>query len=44
MTETILANARLVLPDETISGQLRMVDGRIADIAQGTRVPPGAID
>ncbi|KGJ04401.1 alpha-D-ribose 1-methylphosphonate 5-triphosphate diphosphatase [Paracoccus sphaerophysae] len=44
MTETILANARLVLPEETISGQVRMVDGRIADIAQGTQVPPGAID
>ena len=31
MTETILANARLVLPDETISGQIRLADGRIAD-------------
>lgn len=44
MTETILANARLVLPDETISGQIRLAEGRIADIAQGTGVPAGAIN
>ncbi len=40
--ETILANATLVLPDETLRGQVRIVDGRIADIAEGTAVPPGA--
>ena len=44
MTETILANATLVLPTETLRGQLRLVDGHIADIAEGTSVPPGAID
>jgi alpha-D-ribose 1-methylphosphonate 5-triphosphate diphosphatase len=42
--ETILANATLVLPDETLRGQIRIVDGRIADIAQGQDVPPGAED
>jgi alpha-D-ribose 1-methylphosphonate 5-triphosphate diphosphatase len=44
MTDTILANACLVLPDETMTGQIRMVDGRIADIAGGAGVPPGAVD
>jgi alpha-D-ribose 1-methylphosphonate 5-triphosphate diphosphatase len=43
-TEVILANATLVLPDETVHGQVRMLDGRIADIAGGKDVPPGAID
>lgn len=44
MTDTILANATLVLPDETLRGQLRLSDGRIADIAEGSAVPAGAID
>jgi alpha-D-ribose 1-methylphosphonate 5-triphosphate diphosphatase len=44
MTETILANAMLVLPGETLRGQLRMVDGRIVDIATGSAVPAGAED
>jgi alpha-D-ribose 1-methylphosphonate 5-triphosphate diphosphatase len=43
-TETTLANATLVLPDGVLRGQLRFVDGSIADIAEGTGVPPGAID
>ncbi|NHB75249.1 alpha-D-ribose 1-methylphosphonate 5-triphosphate diphosphatase [Rhodobacter calidifons] len=43
-TETILANATLVLPTETLRGQLRVVDGRIQDIAEGTGVPHGAVD
>ncbi|MBF9030887.1 alpha-D-ribose 1-methylphosphonate 5-triphosphate diphosphatase [Rhodobacterales bacterium HKCCE3408] len=42
--ETILANARLVLPDEVVTGSLRISDGRIAAIDTGTTVPPGAID
>ena len=42
--ETILANATLVLPDQTLRGQVRMVDGRIADIAEGQGVPAGAED
>lgn len=44
MTETILANARLVLPDEVLTGSLRLTDGRITAIDAGTAVPPGAID
>lgn len=44
MNETILANATLVLPNETLRGQLRMVDGRIADISAGSAVPPAAED
>ena len=44
MTETILANALLVLPEESFRGQLRLSDGRIADIAKGTAVPAGAVD
>lgn len=43
-SETILANATLVLPGETLRGQLRIVDGRIADIAAGRALPPGAED
>lgn len=42
--ETILANATLVLPDETLRGQVRIVDGKIADIAEGRDVPAGAED
>ena len=44
MTETILANAMLVLPGETLRGQIRMVDGQIADLAEGPSVPVGAVD
>ncbi len=43
-TETILANATLVLPTETLRGQVRLKDGQIADIAEGVTVPQGAID
>jgi alpha-D-ribose 1-methylphosphonate 5-triphosphate diphosphatase len=43
-SETILANATLVLPRETLRGQVRLADGRIRDIAEGTGVPPGAVD
>jgi len=45
MTQTtILANARLVLADEVISGSLTFADGVITSIDQGTSVPTGAID
>ncbi|MCB6179782.1 alpha-D-ribose 1-methylphosphonate 5-triphosphate diphosphatase [Rhodobacter sp. Har01] len=44
MTETILANARLVLPDEVLTGSLKMTDGRITAIDPGGAVPPGALD
>ncbi|MEF9604922.1 alpha-D-ribose 1-methylphosphonate 5-triphosphate diphosphatase, partial [Paracoccus sp. PXZ] len=44
MTETILANATLILPGEVIRGALRMADGHIAAIDQGAAVPPGAVN
>ncbi|CAM3056274.1 alpha-D-ribose 1-methylphosphonate 5-triphosphate diphosphatase [Paracoccus nototheniae] len=44
MTETILANAMLVLPSEVVAGHLVLRDGRIAAIGQGRAVPAGAID
>jgi alpha-D-ribose 1-methylphosphonate 5-triphosphate diphosphatase len=44
MTETLLANATLVLPGETVRGLLRLQDGHIADLTEGTSVPGGAID
>jgi len=44
MTDTLLANATLILPDEVIRGRLHLSDGRIAAIDPGTTVPPGAVD
>ena len=44
MTDTILANATLVLPDEVITGTLHLKDGLIAGIDLGTSMPKGAID
>lgn len=44
MTETILANATLVLPRDVLRGSLHVVDGHIAGISEGTSVPPGAVD
>ena len=44
MTETILANARLVLGDETLLGSIRLRDGLITDITPGASVPAGATD
>ncbi|WP_068113070.1 alpha-D-ribose 1-methylphosphonate 5-triphosphate diphosphatase [Tropicimonas marinistellae] len=44
MTQTIFANARLVLPDEVVRGSLRVAGGRITDIAAGASVPAGAVD
>jgi alpha-D-ribose 1-methylphosphonate 5-triphosphate diphosphatase len=44
MTETILANATLVLPGEVLHGQVRLAEGRIADIAGGRQVSTGALD
>lgn len=43
-SETILANATLVLPTETLRGTLRMVHGLVVDISEGTTVPAGAED
>ncbi|MEO1460173.1 MAG: alpha-D-ribose 1-methylphosphonate 5-triphosphate diphosphatase, partial [Pseudomonadota bacterium] len=39
-----LANARLVLGEEVVTGSLRIEDGRIADMGTGAGVPPGAED
>ncbi len=44
MTETLLANAMLVLPDEVIHGAIRIENGKITDMDQGSSVPNGAID
>ena len=44
MSDLILANATLVLPDETRRGAVRVVDGHITEISDGTGVPAGAVD
>jgi len=41
---TVLANARLVLPDGTMHGALHMADGLITRIDEGASIPPGALD
>ena len=42
--ETILANAKIILPDAVIPGSVVLRDGVIADIAEGSAVPQGAVD
>ncbi len=42
--ETVLANATLILPDEIVTGAVRMVGEDIADISGGSSVPKGAED
>ncbi len=42
--ETILGNARLILPDEVITGSIVIRDGMIAAIDSGPSTAPGAID
>ncbi len=44
MTDTVLANATLVLPDAVVRGSLLIRDGQIAAIDAGTAVPKGAVD
>lgn len=44
MTRTILANARLILPDAVMPGAVILQGGTIAAITPGQGVPPGAID
>lgn len=44
MTETVLANASLILRDRVVTGSLVIRDGLIADLAEGAGVPAGAID
>ena len=41
---TVLANARLILPDRVLRGALTLADGQIAAITPGEAVPAGAID
>ncbi|MRX50726.1 alpha-D-ribose 1-methylphosphonate 5-triphosphate diphosphatase [Paracoccus sp. S-4012] len=44
MSETVLANAMLVLPGEVVRGSLRIAEGRIAEVQPGAGVPKGAED
>lgn len=44
MTDMILANARLVLPDAVLPGAVVIRDGLIHAVEPGTAVPPGAED
>ncbi|HWL56943.1 MAG TPA: alpha-D-ribose 1-methylphosphonate 5-triphosphate diphosphatase [Paracoccus sp. (in: a-proteobacteria)] len=44
MTQTILANARLILPDQVVTGAIVIDEGRIAEILPGEAVPAGALD
>ncbi|WP_422073499.1 alpha-D-ribose 1-methylphosphonate 5-triphosphate diphosphatase [Tranquillimonas rosea] len=44
MSEAILANANLVLPDRMLRGAVTLRDGRIADIAEGSAAPAGTVD
>jgi alpha-D-ribose 1-methylphosphonate 5-triphosphate diphosphatase len=44
MSDVILANATLVLPDEVMRGTLQIVDGLIVAIDPGTGVSRGAVD
>ncbi|GAB4228158.1 MAG: alpha-D-ribose 1-methylphosphonate 5-triphosphate diphosphatase [Kiloniellaceae bacterium] len=44
MPERILSNARLVLEDEVVQGNLYLRDGRIAEVALGATAVPGAED
>jgi alpha-D-ribose 1-methylphosphonate 5-triphosphate diphosphatase len=43
-TQTIFANATLILPTEVVRGSLQITDGIITDIDTGVGVPHGAID
>jgi len=44
MSELILTNARLVLPDQIVTGTIHIRDGIIASIEAGLSRVPGAID
>jgi alpha-D-ribose 1-methylphosphonate 5-triphosphate diphosphatase len=44
MTDTVLANAMLVLPGEVLRGSLRLTGDRITSIDPGQAVPRGAVD
>jgi alpha-D-ribose 1-methylphosphonate 5-triphosphate diphosphatase len=44
MIQTVLTNARLVLPDQVISGSVVMCGGDIVDVQPGRSQAPGALD
>lgn len=44
MTQTVLANAELVLETEVVRGSVAFRDGVIAAVDQGSAAPPGALD
>jgi alpha-D-ribose 1-methylphosphonate 5-triphosphate diphosphatase len=44
MTDTVLTNARLVLPDEVILGSVVIADGKLRVVESGASSHPGAID
>jgi len=44
MTETILANATLVLKDAVLRGRIHLAEGVIRDVAEGGSIPAGAVD
>ncbi len=44
MTQTILANAQLILPDRVTPGAVVIQNGLIAEILPGTSLPSGALD
>ncbi|MEX5729449.1 alpha-D-ribose 1-methylphosphonate 5-triphosphate diphosphatase [Rhodovulum iodosum] len=44
MPETVLANATLVLAEETVTGSVRVAGGEIAAVDTGGAVPEGAVD
>ena len=44
MSDLVLANARVVTPDEAFAGAVRVADGRIAAVERGDAVPAGAVD
>jgi alpha-D-ribose 1-methylphosphonate 5-triphosphate diphosphatase len=42
--ELVIANAEIVTPDRVFRGAVTVRDGAIADIAEGARIPKGAVD
>jgi len=44
MSDTVLANATLILPGEVLQGAITLRGGLITAVEQGHAVPPGAID
>ena len=44
MPQTILANARLILPETVLTGSLVIKDGVITEIREGADLPQGALD